>query len=135
MIFCFGGQKTLSVGLSRHLYDSVALLRHHLKACDDICLSLGAPSIFPGIFDPSPIMDAVSLQTKLFAMQYACAKSWMDSGLQPAALVGHSFGEFAALCISGSLDLKSALRLVVNRAAVIQQSWGADSGGMMVVEC
>lgn len=135
VIFCFGGQKSIAIGLSRQLYDSVAVFRHHLEACDEVCISLGAASIIPGIFDPSPISDAVSLQTKLFAMQYACAKSWMDSGLQPTALVGHSFGELSALCISGALGLRSALRLVIARATVIQRSWGADSGAMIVVEC
>lgn len=54
----------------------------------------------------------------LFAMQYAAAKSWLDSGLDTkvAAVVGHSFGEITALCISGVLSLEDTVKFVAGRA-------------------
>jgi acyl transferase domain-containing protein len=136
VILCFGGQVSTYVGLDKHLYDSVAILRHHLDECDVVMKSFGLDSVFPGIFSSSPEEDPVRVQTMLFAMQYSSARSWIDCGLfgKIAAVVGHSFGELVALCISGVLSLSDAIRLVAGRARVIRESWGTDRGAMMAIE-
>ncbi|KAL3462085.1 hypothetical protein BJX64DRAFT_288628 [Aspergillus heterothallicus] len=134
VILCFGGQGGKSVGLSRVFFDSVPLLRHHLEACDDSLRGSGQKSIFPGIFSSSPVTDTVQLHTQLFSLQYACAKSWIGSGIHVAAVVGHSFGELTALCIAGVLSLSDALTVIVGRATLIRDSWGPDAGSMLAVE-
>jgi thioester reductase-like protein len=134
VILCFGGQVGRSVGLNRVLYDAVPLLRHHLEACDDVLKTAGQKSIFPGIFSAAPVPDPVQLQTQLFSLQYACARSWICSGIQVAAVVGHSFGELTALCISGVLSLSDALTVIVRRAAIIRDNWSNDAGAMLAVE-
>jgi acyl transferase domain-containing protein/thioester reductase-like protein/SAM-dependent methyltransferase/acyl carrier protein len=137
VILCFGGQVSRFVGLDRKLFDSVAVLRKHLDACDAAVTSLGLDSIYPDIFAREPVQDTVKLQTMLFAMQYACAKSWMDCGLwsnKVAAVVGHSFGEITALCVAGVLSLEHTVRLVAARARLVRDAWGADPGAMLAVE-
>ena len=134
VILCFGGQVSKYVGLDRYLYESVPLLRKHLDDVDAIVRSLGIDSIFPAIFERSPITNIVKLQTALFASQYACARSWVDSGIQPSAVIGHSFGELTALCISQVLSLKDTLKMIISRATLIQDSWGPEKGAMMAVE-
>ncbi|KAL9078107.1 MAG: hypothetical protein Q9157_002962 [Trypethelium eluteriae] len=136
VVLCFGGQVSKFVGLDRKLYDSVALLRYHLDQCDAVLQSLGLSSLFPDIFSRSSITDIVKLQTMLFALQYACAKCWMDCGLASkiVTVVGHSFGEITALCISGTLSLRDTVKLVAGRAKVIRDEWGPDPGAMMAVE-
>src|SRR5690348_12370861 len=84
VILCFGGQVSTFVGLDRAVFDATKILRTHLKACDAICVSLQeVGSIFSGIFQRIPVQDPVRLQTMLFAMQYACAKSWIDCQVKP----------------------------------------------------
>lgn len=137
VVLCFGGQISTFVGLDRKLYDNIAVLRHHLDACDQIVQDeLGLPSIFPDIFSRTPLPDPVRLQLALFAMQYASARSWIDCGLSGnfVSVVGHSFGELAALCISGVLSLKHALTLVARRAQLVRDTWGEEKGGMMAAE-
>ncbi|KAL2015183.1 hypothetical protein VTK56DRAFT_6090 [Thermocarpiscus australiensis] len=135
VVLCFGGQVSTFVGLDRGVYDASKVFRAHLDRCDAVCVALpGAGSIFPGIFQREPVGDPVRLQTMLFSMQYACARSWMDCGIEPVAVVGHSFGELVALCISGVLSLQDALKMVVGRATIIRESWGPDKGAMMAVE-
>ncbi|KAJ0416962.1 hypothetical protein BJY00DRAFT_316374 [Aspergillus carlsbadensis] len=134
VILCFGGQVGRSVGLNRVLFDAVPLIRHHLEACDDVLKNAGQKSIFPGIFSLAPVADPVQLQTQLFSLQYACARSWICSGVHVAAVVGHSFGELTALCISGVLSLSDALTVVVRRATVIRDNWSIDAGAMVAVE-
>ena len=134
LIFCFGGQVSTSIGLDKQLYEHVAILRHYLDRCNAQCISLRLPSIYPGIFADSPELDVVQLQIMLFAFQWSCAKAWMDCGAVPTALVGHSFGELTALCISGVLSLSDALVMISQRARTIQDSWNGDKGAMMMVE-
>ncbi|THD00110.1 hypothetical protein EYZ11_000435 [Aspergillus tanneri] len=132
VILCFGGQISTSIGLDRSIYD-IPLYRRHLDECDAIVQSLGYDSLYPGIFQHTTA-DPVQLQTQLFSLQYACARSWMDSGLPVTAVVGHSFGELTALCISGALSLSEAMRMVAHRAVLIRGKWDDDPGGMLAVE-
>ncbi|KAI1412489.1 hypothetical protein F5Y13DRAFT_179997 [Hypoxylon sp. FL1857] len=136
VILCFGGQVSTFVGLDQKLYDSVSILRHYLDQCDAVIRSLGSSSIYPEIFSREPVQDTVKLQTMLFAMQYACAKCWIDCGLSNkiVAVVGHSFGEITALCVSGIVSLRDTIKLVVGRARLVRDAWGPDPGAMMAVE-
>ena len=136
VILCFGGQVSKFVGLDRNLHDSVTALRWHLRECDAVIESAGLGSIYPDIFAQEPIQDTVKLQILLFALQYSCAKTWMDCGLQGkiSAVVGHSFGEITALCMSGVLSLGDTVKLVAGRARLVRDSWGPDSGAMLAVE-
>ncbi|KAK7931080.1 hypothetical protein PG985_001792 [Apiospora marii] len=136
VVLCFGGQVSTFVGLDRAVYESAAVLRHHLNACDAAITSQGLDSIYPDIFACEPYQDVVKLQTALFAMQYASAKSWIDCGLdgKVVSLVGHSFGEITALCVSGVLSLEDTVKLIAGRARLVQSAWGPDPGAMMAIE-
>ncbi|KAF2235726.1 ketoacyl-synt-domain-containing protein [Viridothelium virens] len=134
VILCFGGQVSTFVGLDHGVYDSVQILRKHLRKCDDTIQSLGLDTIFPELFAKAPIKDTVKLQTMLFALQYACAMCWLDCDVNIKGVVGHSFGEITALCVSGVLSLQDAIKLVAGRAKLIRDVWGLDPGSMMAVE-
>ncbi|KAI2602598.1 putative polyketide synthase [Hypoxylon sp. NC1633] len=134
VILCFGGQISTFVGLDRQVYEKVKVLRDHLDKCDAVCRSIGAGSIYPGIFQREPVEDASKLQPMLFAIQYACAMSWIECGVTPSAVVGHSFGELTSLCVSGVLSLKDTLKMIFGRAKLIRDRWGAEKGAMMAVE-
>jgi FkbM family methyltransferase len=66
----------------------------------------------------------------LFAIEYALAKWWMANGIQPAAMIGHSLGEYVVACLCGVMSLADALRAVVARAALIER---IESGAMLAV--
>jgi acyl transferase domain-containing protein/thioester reductase-like protein/acyl carrier protein len=136
VILCFGGQVSTFIGLDRALYDGAAVLRHHLDRCNVAIMAHGLDSIYPDIFSCEPIKDVVKLQTALFAMQYASAKSWIDCGLtdKVVSLVGHSFGEITALCVAGVLSLEDTVKLIAGRAKLVQEAWGPDPGAMMAIE-
>ncbi|QUC19081.1 uncharacterized protein UV8b_03322 [Ustilaginoidea virens] len=134
VILCFGGQVSKFVGLDQAVFDSSASLRRYLDDCDGVCKAVGAGSIYPGIFSRQPISDPSVLQPLLFSIQYATAMAWIESGAEPAAVVGHSFGELTALCVSGALTLESALKLVHGRSKIIRDAWGPEKGSMMAIE-
>ncbi|KGO69364.1 Male sterility, NAD-binding [Penicillium expansum] len=134
VILCFGGQVSTYVGLDQEVYDSTAIMRYYLDQCNAVCLSFGLQGIYPAIFQRSPIEDIVQLQTVLFAMQYSCAKAWIDSGANVASVVGHSFGELTALCVSNVVSLQDAVKMISGRARLIKERWSSDKGSMMAVE-
>jgi malonyl CoA-acyl carrier protein transacylase/nucleoside-diphosphate-sugar epimerase len=134
VILCFGGQVSKFVGLDRGVLEKSTVLRFHLDRCDRVCQSIGAGSIYEAIFQREPIDDPTVLQPLLFSMQYSSAMSWIDCGVKPTALIGHSFGELTALCVSGVLSVEDALRMIYGRSKIIRDSWGHEKGAMIAIE-
>ena len=134
VVLVFGGQDSDFIGLSKDVYQSSTIFREHLDSVNDLLISAGLKSFYPCIFESEPTRDLVTLHSALFAVQYASAKAWMDCGLIISAVVGHSFGQLTALCISGVLSLPDALRLVSGRASLMQKHWGSESGSMLLLQ-
>lgn len=134
VVLVFGGQVGKSIGLSKEVYETSVLLRTHLDQCDNILRSTGMEGLYPHLFQSEPVEDIINLHSMLFSLQYACAKSWIDSGLKVDALVGHSFGQLTALCVSGSLTLQDGIKLVSGRARLMQKYWGMERGSMISID-
>lgn len=134
VVMVFGGQENDFIGLSEEAVINSRLLRRHLDACDFEMAALGLGSLFPAIYQHESIRHLSTLHATLFAAQYASAKAWIDSGLRVSSLVGHSFGQLTALCVSGSLSLRDAIKLVVGRAELIDSAWGEKKGSMVSVQ-
>lgn len=134
VVLVFAGQTGRRVRLSRVAYLDSVLLRRHLDRCDRTLQTLGHRSLFPRIFDAEPLDDLVDLHCMLFSLQYSVASSWVDAGLEITAIVGHSLGQLAALCVSGVLGLRDALKMISGRASLIQSRWGPERGCMLSVD-
>jgi [acyl-carrier-protein] S-malonyltransferase len=64
----------------------------------------------------------------------ACWRAWLaETGLTPAAVAGHSLGEYTALVAAGALTLKDALPLVRFRAQAMQEAVPVGAGGMAAI--
>jgi myxalamid-type polyketide synthase MxaE and MxaD len=84
--------------------------------------------------DPAaPWLERIDqLQPVLFAVQLALAARLRAWGVEPAAVVGHSFGEVAAAHLAGALSLADALRVICARSRALAQRRG--QGTMALVE-
>ncbi|CRG91775.1 Conidial yellow pigment biosynthesis polyketide synthase [Talaromyces islandicus] len=134
VVLTFSGQSKETIGLNKSFYDAFPRLQYYIHQCDSILLSLGYSSILSALFTSDVITDVVALQCGTFAVQYASAMCWIDSGLPVQAVVGHSFGELTAMAVSGILSLEDALKLISFRASLMQTKWGPERGTMLAVE-
>jgi acyl transferase domain-containing protein len=65
------------------------------------------------------IDDTRRAQVAILSVELALAAHWINAGVEPAALIGHSVGEYAAACVAGVFSLEDVVRLVVHRAKLM----------------
>jgi acyl transferase domain-containing protein len=132
--FLFSGQGAQYPGMGRTLYETQPLFRAVIDRCAALCAPLGVPLLdvlYP--VDPADrrVDRTAFTQPALFAVSAALVALWRSWGVTPAAVLGHSVGEFAAAYAAGALSLEDALALVVERGRLM----GAlpDGGAMAAV--
>ena len=156
MVFLFPGVGEQYPGMARGLYAAEPVFRAELDRCAEILRGhLGfdlrevlfardeEPSAPAGGMDlrrmlgRAPVSPAAArlnrtdaAQPVAFAVGYALARLWQSMGIRPAALLGHSLGEYTAACVAGVFSLEDALELVALRARAIQALGG---GAMLAV--
>jgi phthiocerol/phenolphthiocerol synthesis type-I polyketide synthase E len=125
--FMFPGQGAQYPGMARELYDAEPVVRDTLDECLARMSRLGVdlrPVLFPAdgqVGDVSSRLSRTELaQPGLFAIEYALARLWMSWGVQPAACLGHSIGEYVAACLAGVFSLEDAITLVIERGRLMQ---------------
>jgi amino acid adenylation domain-containing protein len=122
-VLLFPGQGAQYVGMGTALYGSDPVIRRVIDACadamhDDLGFDLRERLVGASRTE----LAATSLtQPALFALELALATRWVERGIRPAALVGHSIGEFAAAALAGVMSLEDAARLVVLRGSLMQR--------------
>ncbi|MCH9650132.1 MAG: SDR family NAD(P)-dependent oxidoreductase [Deltaproteobacteria bacterium] len=80
-----------------------------------------------------PTLASLTLaQPALFTLQVALTEQWRAWGVEPAVVLGYSFGEISAAWAAGILSLEQAVAMVAQRSLLVAQLGGR--GAMAVVE-
>ncbi|HSE18134.1 MAG TPA: SDR family NAD(P)-dependent oxidoreductase [Pyrinomonadaceae bacterium] len=136
--FMFTGQGAQYVQMARELYETERSFREVVDHCCEILKPQLRLDLRDVLYPPAERAEEASEQLKqtqltqpaLFVIEYALAQLWMRWGVRPAALIGHSIGEYVAACIAGIFTLEDALQIVVERGRLMEQ---APPGGMLAV--
>ncbi|MEU6115267.1 type I polyketide synthase [Streptomyces sp. NPDC047117] len=67
------------------------------------------------------------VQTLTYAVQSGLAAAWRSYGVRPAAVIGHSVGEFAAAVAAGALTEEDGARLVCRRSLLLRPLAGTGA--------
>ncbi|CAM3553488.1 type I polyketide synthase [Smaragdicoccus niigatensis] len=126
----FNGQGTQFAGMGSVVFDGPDILRVAFDQVEDALLPHLGLRIREVMADDR-INATEFAQPAIFAIQYAQAKALLSLGAEPAWLVGHSIGEFAAATIAEILTLDDAARLVAARGRLMQSL--PVTGGMLAV--
>jgi [acyl-carrier-protein] S-malonyltransferase len=129
--FVFPGQGSQSVGMLNAWGDHPAVREALGEASSALDQDLAA------LMRDGPQDDldlTANTQPVMLAAGIACWRAWRaEGGAEPAAVAGHSLGEYSALVAAGVLGLGDAVRLVRFRAQAMQQAVPVGSGAMAAV--
>jgi acyl transferase domain-containing protein len=137
VVFMFSGQGSQYVGMGRDLCRQEPVFRKEVDRCAEILEKNHGYDIMSILYPDEESEDAREKINHVlysgpvkFTIEYALAKQLMEWGIVPAAMIGHSFGEYAAAALADVFSLEDALKLVVLRGKVMEKT---PPGAMMSV--
>ncbi|MES2299305.1 MAG: amino acid adenylation domain-containing protein [Pseudomonadota bacterium] len=130
VVFMFPGGGTQYVNMGRSLYQDAPVFRAVIDECAAILAPILGVDVRTVLF-PEQTGDCALEQMPLalpalFSVEYALARQFGAWGVHPAAMVGHSLGEYVAACCAGVFSLADALKVVAARGRLIATLPGAN---------
>lgn len=131
VVFMFTGQGAQYVGMGKDLYQTEPFFADIVDRCagilrDEFELDLHG-LLFPAAPGGADMLEAehqldrtAAAQPALFVLEFAIASLLMRWGITPAAMIGHSLGEYVAACLAGVFTLEEGVRLVARRGRLMQ---------------
>jgi acyl transferase domain-containing protein/NADPH:quinone reductase-like Zn-dependent oxidoreductase/SAM-dependent methyltransferase len=116
-VFCGNGPQWW--GMGRELLGASPIFRETVTHVDEVFQHLAGWSIRSEMTiseTASRLSKTAVAQPLLFAIQLGIVAMLRESGIRPAATVGHSVGEIGAAFASGALNLDDAVRVLFERS-------------------
>ncbi|MEO7358796.1 MAG: beta-ketoacyl synthase N-terminal-like domain-containing protein, partial [Gemmatimonadaceae bacterium] len=133
--FVFTGQGGAHVGMGRALFDSAPVFRESIARLDAPFRDATGVSLIGVLYgdEGHQFSRGDVSAAALVAFQIALAELWRSWGVEPAAVAGHSLGEYAAAVTASVLSEREALRLVATRGCAIT-ALPSGVGAMVIID-
>lgn len=138
VVFTFTGQGSQYPGMGQELFETCPQFQQSILEFDAICVQQGLPSFLPLITERGldyKSLSTAQVQLALVSLELALAILWRSWGIMPNVVIGHSLGEYPALCFAGVLSVMDMLFLVGKRALLMQEQCTAYTHAMLAVQC
>ena len=130
--FIFPGQGAQKVGMGKDLYDNSPAARKVFDTANEILGYDIAELCFNG--SEEDLTKTINSQPCILTVSLAALEALREQiNIKPVCCAGHSLGEYAALYVSGAIDLKTVLELIQKRAELMNKAAEATNGGMAAV--
>jgi acyl transferase domain-containing protein len=136
-VLLFPGLDAYAAGALRQAREEFPAIGDVMGEIDEASAAHGLPRLSDALFDGPPLslddlasQSAVLAELAVFAISLATARVLIGQGLRPV-LMGHSFGEIAALTAAGALTPADGVALILARLTAFGAITGA--GRMSVV--
>jgi acyl transferase domain-containing protein/thioesterase domain-containing protein/acyl carrier protein len=128
VVFMFAGGGAQHPNMGADLYASEPVYRAAVDECLSILRSRLNLDLKPLLYPAAGAEDSAAEQLQrpslalpaLLTTQIAQARLWQSWGIEPAAMIGHSMGEYTAAHLSGVFSLADALTLVELRGRLFE---------------
>ena len=138
VVFMFPGGGAQYVDMGAELYRTESAFREEVDGClSRLASNVRDPvrhAMYPAEARRAEALTAIERPSialpALFTVEYAMARLLVSWGVRPAAMIGHSMGEYTAACLAGVISLSDALALVTLRGQLFER---LAPGAMLVV--
>ncbi|MBK8096142.1 MAG: SDR family oxidoreductase [Planctomycetes bacterium] len=137
VVFLFPGGGAQYPGMGKGLYEHEPEFRRAADECLQALPPAAGAEVRELLFgDAASAMHGERLERPslalpaLFVVEYATARTLLSFGIESAAMLGHSMGEYVAACLAGTFTVAQGMQIVLLRGQLFEQ---VSPGAMLTV--
>ncbi|MDZ7314909.1 MAG: ACP S-malonyltransferase [candidate division KSB1 bacterium] len=129
--FLFPGQGSQYVGMGKDLFDAIESVRQRFRTAEEILGFELSDICFNG--PDERLAQTRYTQPAIFVHSFVVFELLREKGIEPVFVAGHSLGEYTALAAAGVFSFEEGLKLVKQRAGLMQAAGEEAKGAMAAI--